>query len=471
MNIGYYDLLIILGYFTVLVIIGFFRSNLKKNVSQNEYILHGRKLSLPGFVATLVSTWYGAILGIGENTYLYGIQTWFIFAFPYYIFAAIYAMYLSEKIWKSKLMSIPDMFRKTYGSRAGIVSAFLIFLLSSPAPYILSLGVLIKFIFNVDLFWGLMIATGFSIAYVWNGGLSAIVKTDYFQILLMYAGFIVLVGYSWFESVSPAELYRSISYTHMDPLGGNSLQYVLVWFFIAMWTIIDPSFFQRCSSVDNPNNAKKGLIISIGFWFIFDILTVTAGLYSYIIIIPDNPLMAYPLLASKVLPHGLLGIFLVSLFAIIMSTIDSMSFVNAITFGRDIVWRSRPKEAKKNPVYLIRRGLIAVSILSILLSITIPSVVKLFYTLGSIVIPGLIIPFINALTRKNHAINRNFSLLWLCIPVTVSLIWYILDRFSIELISNLEPFYPGILTSMIFYIALILSSKDNRLIYDSISLE
>ena len=106
--------------------------------------------------------------------------------------------------------------------------------------------------------------------------------------------------------------------------------------------------------------------------------------------------MAYPLLASKVLPHGLLGIFIVSLFAIIMSTIDSMSFVNAITFGRDIVWRNRPKEAKKNPVYLIRRSLIAVSILSILLSITIPSVVKLFYTLGSIINPGLISTFINA---------------------------------------------------------------------------
>ena len=67
----------------------------------------------------------------------------------------------------------------------------------------------------------------------------------------------------------------------------------------------------------------------------------------YIIIVPENPLMAYPLLASKVLPHGLLGIFIVSLFAIIMSTIDSMSFVNAITFGRDIVWRKRPKQAKK----------------------------------------------------------------------------------------------------------------------------
>ena len=49
------------------------------------------------------------------------------------------------------------MFRKTYGPRIGIVSACLIFILSSPAPYILSLGVLIKFIFNLDLAWGLLL--------------------------------------------------------------------------------------------------------------------------------------------------------------------------------------------------------------------------------------------------------------------------------------------------------------------------
>ena len=93
MNLSYYDFLIISGYFIILIVIGFFRTK-STRVSQNDYILQGRKLSLPGFIATLVSTWYGAILGIGENTYLYGVQTWFIFAFPYYIFAGVYAVWI-----------------------------------------------------------------------------------------------------------------------------------------------------------------------------------------------------------------------------------------------------------------------------------------------------------------------------------------------------------------------------------------
>ena len=152
-----------------------------------------------------------------------------------------------------------------------------------------------------------------------------------------------------------------------------------------------------------------------------------------------------------------------------MSTIDSMSFVNAITFGRDIVWRFRKKDAKKNPVYLIKRGLIAVAILSITLSILVPSVVKLFYTLGSIIIPGLILPFINALTKNNKAINNYFSASWLIFPVLASFSWFLAEKFTIGLLPDIEPFYPGMLISICFYLILVLSPKNNKIVYNSIS--
>ncbi len=127
MNVSNYDIIIIIIYFVFLFTIGFFRRS-KNHISQTDYIVYGRKLSLPGFVITLVSTWYGAILGVGENTYLYGIQTWFIFAFPYYIFSIVYALWLSKIIWKKNILSIPDIFRKRYGNEIGIISAFLIFI-------------------------------------------------------------------------------------------------------------------------------------------------------------------------------------------------------------------------------------------------------------------------------------------------------------------------------------------------------
>tara|TARA_B100001094_G_scaffold52924_1_gene48426 strand:- start:320 stop:763 length:444 start_codon:yes stop_codon:yes gene_type:complete len=134
-----------------------------------------------------------------------------------------------------------------------------------------------------------------------------------------------------------------------------------------------------------------------------------------------------------------------------MSTIDSMSFVNAITIGRDIFWRIRKKDSKKNPVFLIRRGLFAVGLLSILLSLAIPSVVKMIYTIGSIIIPGLILPFMNALKNFNIRTTNAQAILWICIPITISSIALFMSKLNFEFYPDIEPFYPGMFASIIIF--------------------
>ncbi len=91
------DLFLIAIYFIAIISIGFSRKSGSNQFNSKDYLLAGRKLSLPGFVVTLVSTWYGGILGIGENTYLYGLQTWVIFGLPYYLFALLFAFFIAGK--------------------------------------------------------------------------------------------------------------------------------------------------------------------------------------------------------------------------------------------------------------------------------------------------------------------------------------------------------------------------------------
>src|SRR5262245_63004879 len=44
-----------------------------------DYLVAGRKVTLPAFVATLVATWYGGILGVGEYSWRYGVSNWLVF--------------------------------------------------------------------------------------------------------------------------------------------------------------------------------------------------------------------------------------------------------------------------------------------------------------------------------------------------------------------------------------------------------
>ena len=174
------DLSILILYVGLLIGFGFYRSR-KSGKDPEEYILAGRKLSLPGFVITLVATWYGGILGIGENTYTFGIQTWFIFGFPYYVFASLFAFFIAGRINQLKMISLPDQFHERYGKNAGIISALYILVLASPAPYILSIGILLQFTTGLSFGLSLIIATGLSLSYIWVGGFKAVVRTDIFQ--------------------------------------------------------------------------------------------------------------------------------------------------------------------------------------------------------------------------------------------------------------------------------------------------
>ena len=139
------DIFIVGLYFLGLLGLGFSKTRASKRQDHQGYLLAGRKLSFPGFVASLVATWYGGVLGIGENIYLYGLQTWIIFGIPYYFFALLFALFFAGRINASKTISLPDHFYKRYGKSAGVLSAIYIFILSSPAPYILSLGFLIQY--------------------------------------------------------------------------------------------------------------------------------------------------------------------------------------------------------------------------------------------------------------------------------------------------------------------------------------
>ena len=448
------DISVIILYFIAVVSIGLIKSK-KSAKNTGNYILAGRKLSLPGFIATLVTTWYGGILGTGENTFNYGIQTWFIFALPYYFFAILFAIFVAPRIRSKQLVSIPDHFHNKYGRISGITSGIFILFLASPAPYILSIGILLEYITGLPFIWSLLFATILSLIYLWRGGFGAVVRTDIIQFILMFGGFILLIVFAWHKIGSPWEVFSSLPKEHLSITGGKSVSYIIVWFFIALWTFIDPGFYQRCAAAKSPKTAQRGILISVIFWFIFDSLTLISGLYAKIAITFNHGLFAFPALGNMLLPPVFYGLFLTGLLATIMSTIDSLGFISAFTFGRDIIGKLT---AKSNSVQLTKLGLIVTASIAVILAYVFPSVVNLWYIIGSLFVPGLLIPFL--LTFTNIQLNNKQGLTLLIVPVVISLLWFIIPIFNLPYsIFNLEPFYPGIAASIIIVIKIFINNK------------
>ncbi|RPI59802.1 MAG: hypothetical protein EHM44_11495, partial [Ignavibacteriales bacterium] len=137
------DIIVILLFFLVLLTIGFVTSRKTKNDSE-DYLLSNRKMGLFLFVLVSVSTWYGGIIGVGEFTYRYGLVSWFTQGFPYYLFAFLFAVFFAKKIREASLFTIPDKLGEVYGKQVGLASALIVFILVSPAPYLLMTANLIS---------------------------------------------------------------------------------------------------------------------------------------------------------------------------------------------------------------------------------------------------------------------------------------------------------------------------------------
>ncbi len=450
------DLVIVFGFLFISVVIGFFASN-KKSASNDGYLLSGRNVGFILFVLTNVATWYGGILGVGEFAYRYGLVSWLTQGLPYYIFAIVFALLFAKKIRSASLYTIPDKLEQVYGKKVSLLSSGIIFILVSPAPYLLILAQIISLVFGVDYFFALIIGAIASSIYLVKGGYNSNIWVDAFSFFVMFIGFIIIVFVANSNYGGADFLVNNLPEAHLTITGGTSFTFIFVWFLIALWTFTDPGFHQRCYSAKNGNVAKWGIIVSVFFWIIFDFLTNTTGLYARTIL-PNlnNPVLAFPHLAEKILTPGLKGLFFAALIATVASTLNSFIFLSATTFSRDFVFRIKSftfnkqlnndgKQLEFNLIYYTRVGIFVTLIISIIIAYFFQSVVELWYTIGSIAIPGLIIIVISSYYPKIK-VGKNIALLEIIGGISTSLIWFFIRRYfgADNILSEIEPMIVGL---------------------------
>lgn len=460
------DISLLAAYLLFILFVGFTLIR-RSSSSAEEFLLAGRKLTLPSFVATLVSTWYGGILGVGEYSYRYGISNWLVFGVPYYLAAIIFALLLAKKARRMQLYTIPHQLEKAYGKPASILGAFMVFIMTAPAAYVLMLAILIQFILGWPLWLGLIAGTLFSLCYVWVGGFRSVVRTDIVQFILMFGGFALILPFAFIKYGGLAFLQQNLPASHFLWHGGQGAQFIWVWYFIALSTLVEPGFYQRCFAAKNASVAKNGILISVLFWLIFDFMTTFTGLYARAVL-PDlpNPVTSYLDFSAIVLPAGIHGLFLVGLLATIMSTIDSYSFLAAMTAGRDILWRLLDGKNEGSIQRYTRIGLLLTAVLSIAIALWAKSVIAIWKQLGSIGTPTLLVPLVASFFPK-WRFRKGLAVVAMVSGFTVSAIWALSNNWlalgeTRDYWLGFEPIFPGLFVTVVllFLNRFLLKSKD-----------
>jgi SSS family solute:Na+ symporter len=415
-----------------------------------DYLLAGRRLTLPAFVATLVTTWYGGILAIGEYAWRFGISTWIVFGVPYYLAAILFAFWLARRLRHSGAITIPDLLVDAYGRKASTVGAVAVYASTVPVAYLLMVASLLTQITAWPILTTVVLVATFSALYVALSGFRAVVRTDALQLILMYGGFLILLPAALAHTGGISNLWSSLPASHRAWDGGLGWQTVLVWYLIALQTVVEPSFYQRVFAARSPRIARTGVLVSVAMWMVFDFLTVFSGLAARVLL-PDlsDPMAAYTSLATLVLSPWAAAFFILALFATMMSTLDSYLFIAATTVGHDF-----PKTASDG--FEVRRrtrfGLILSAGLAIVGATIFTSAVQVWHDIGSVVTSTLLLPVLAIHLPSPWKPSEAGAVIAMIGAAVASTTW-ILARTSSGYPLGVEPMFPALLLAALCLIA------------------
>lgn len=302
-----------------------------------EYILMGRQLTLPLFVATLVATWYGDIIGVTQIAFRHGIYSFVTQGIVWYISYIMFALLLAKYVRKMQILSFPALFSKLIGRGPGNVSAILTFVKTLPITYAMGIGVFLKTFGGIPFSWAVGIGLLWALFYSSLGGFRSIVFADLIQFFFMYLGIMTVVIVSFLRFGGISYLTSHCPPQHFSFYGSFSALDTLVWFFIAIsTTFLNPTFYQICLSATSDRVAVHGILIATFCWVIFDTCTTLIGLYAKAYFPHAAPLDASLQYCLQILPVGLKGLFLGAILATILSTLNSFLFVASTKLTYDL---------------------------------------------------------------------------------------------------------------------------------------
>ncbi len=419
----------------------------QKPLSVLDYLLMGRQLTLPLFVATLVATWYGGIFGVNEITFNYGIYNFVTQGLFWYAAYLIFAFFIAEKVARYQSMTLPDLTGQMFGPKSAKVAALFTFFYITPVAYVLSLGMFLHMVFGIGILPGMALGTLFAGLYTAWGGFRSVVFSDLVQFFVMCSAVLLVVVFSVGTFGGLDFLKAHLPASHFTLTGGNSWLNTLIWGFIALSTLIDPSFYQRCFAAKNPSVVKKGVLISTFIWFCFDLCTTAGSLYARALLPQAQPGQAYFFYAIQLLPAGLRGFFVAGILSIILSTLNSFLFIASNTLSFDLL-----RNRFKNVVLSNRIAIFAVGILAILMAhLFHGSFKEIWLVLGSYFSACLLVPILMGYLSPGRISDGLFVFSSLASAAAMTA-WRFVRKH--EVLEAVDPFYIGVATGLVILILL-----------------
>jgi len=391
--------LIIIGiYFSGMIAIGVVSR--KRLAGIDDFFVAGRKGSSLFITGSLLATIVGgsATVGMAGLGFTRGLTgAWWLLVGC--IGLVILGLFFAEKVRGFGLYTLPQLVEKQYDSRMALAASVLIVIawVGIVAAQIVASGKILSVLgIGSPALW-MVICTVVFVGYLMLGGQHAIIRTDTFQMGIIFGG--IFGGLALLMSrvggltglrvsLSPEQFAFPLS----SQFGGMELISLLL--LVGLTYVVGPDMYSRLFCAKDVKTARVSvfraalLIAPVAFGI------TLMGMGASALFPQISPEQALPMVISAVFPPVLGGVVLAALLCALMSSADTCLLTASTILTVDIVQRFKPSLSQKETIYLSRWGIVGLGAASLMLALTLKGVISSLLFAYTIYTCGLILPVI-----------------------------------------------------------------------------
>lgn len=372
--------LFFLLYLAIVIIIGIVAS---RKETEEGFMIAERNVHGVQLAATMSAGFFdGATLAVYlAYIYQFGLSAiWLFLGFACgFLVLRRFAPEIKRRADELKVYSFSEYFYRTIGRRSGLMFSVFIVL----AFYLLLIinlivsGKVLSAIFPIPYVLSVAIGSCIILTYLLLAGFKAVVKTDFFQLLIMIVMSLTTALYLFSRTSIPAADLA------LTTLGAGNL---IAFFIIGLLSIIvSPDLWQRIFASRDEQTLKNGLRTAAIIIPLVALVVSIMGLATkqfFPAIVPEDALVTG---FSQLLPLGLKEFGMVLLYAVSLSSSDTITFVISSIFTRDLQ-NYVPRYSEESMRALTRTFMVFLLTLAIFISIAYQNILKLGFALASIAI-------------------------------------------------------------------------------------
>jgi len=367
--------LIVVGAISIVLLsFGFYMAK-RMNRNSNDFLYAGRNVGLALSTATLIAAWItgNTTMSAPEQGYTIGIIACFAYATAGLSLCIFAPLALRIKKIMPNGCTSGDFMRCRYGKPVWavflIVSAwyFLGFLMTQA----MAGGILLQALSGLEYRIGMLIIMVVCTIYTINGGLKAILSTD-FILSMLILGVLFVTAILAFLRFSPSMVYEGVMANRpelMNLISGTGIMYLGSNFLFACGEIFHSNIWWQRIYAANEKVAAKSFILSGLIW---TTVPVVAGSLAFVAVangyVVPQVNMVFPIVVSKLLgPVGAVMV-LVIIYSALASTVSSVLTSSANLLVQDI-YKSllNPGAPDEKVVKYVRYTMVGLAVLAVIL--------------------------------------------------------------------------------------------------------